>query len=80
MQPSFWGFQKTKGNFKSEDEEEEENTSRKPGFEQEPEGLRAGVVIKNLRKRFGRNNVAVDGVSMKMYDGEIFALLGHNGK
>lgn len=64
-----------KGNFHS-DEDEEEESADKPGFEHEPEGRHAGVVIKNLRKRFGRNNVAVGGVSMKMYDGEIFALLG----
>jgi len=42
--------------------------------------LRAGVVIHNLKKRFGRNKVAVNMVgTLKMYDGQITALLGHNG-
>jgi ABC-type glutathione transport system ATPase component len=34
--------------------------------------------IENLRKEFG-NFTAVDDVSVNMYEGEIFALLGHNG-
>lgn len=50
-----------------------------PGFETQPSGVSVGVEIINLHKRFGRNKVAVNGVSTKMYDGEIFALLGHNG-
>jgi len=51
----------------------------RPGFEAEPPGLHAGVVLKDLTKRFGSRKVAVDGVSFKMYDGQITALLGHNG-
>lgn len=47
----------------------------KPGFEKEPDTLKAGVVISNLKKSFGRMN-AVDGVSMSMYEDEIFVLLG----
>lgn len=50
-----------------------------PGFEAQPSDMIAGVDIRNLQKKFGRNKVAVSGVSAKMYDGEIFALLGHNG-
>jgi len=33
----------------------------------------------NLYKYFGNNKAAVNNVNLKMYDGEIFALLGHNG-
>ncbi|OXA51099.1 ATP-binding cassette sub-family A member 3 [Folsomia candida] len=58
--------------------ESDQDSLEKPGFEKEPETLKAGVVISNLKKSFGRKN-AVDGVSMTMYEGEIFALLGHNG-
>lgn len=47
-------------------------------MEAEPEGLRAGVEIRNLRKVFGKK-VAVENTSLKMYDGQITALLGHNG-
>jgi ATP-binding cassette subfamily A (ABC1) protein 3 len=34
--------------------------------------------IRNLRKEFGEK-VAVAGTNMTMYNGQIFALLGHNG-
>jgi len=52
----------------------------KPGFETEPTELRAGVVIHNLKKSFGRNKVAVNMIgTLKMYEGQITALLGHNG-
>ncbi|CAL8083288.1 unnamed protein product [Orchesella dallaii] len=50
-----------------------------PGFEMQPSNVTVGVEIRNLRKVFGRNKIAVASVSAKMYDGEIFALLGHNG-
>lgn len=35
--------------------------------------------IKNLRKVFDNGKVAVGNISMTMYSGQIFALLGHNG-
>ena len=34
--------------------------------------------IQGLRKEYG-DFVAVDTVNVKMYDGQVFALLGHNG-
>jgi ATP-binding cassette subfamily A (ABC1) protein 3 len=34
--------------------------------------------IRGLRKEFG-DKVAVNNVSLTMYSGQIFALLGHNG-
>ena len=58
---------------------DQDEAEDRPGFEAEPPGLQAGIVIKNLTKRFGASKVAVDGVSFKMYDGQITALLGHNG-
>ncbi|XP_050726962.1 phospholipid-transporting ATPase ABCA3-like [Eriocheir sinensis] len=52
-------------------------------FEEEPEGLKPGIVIKNLRKEFrtlGRKvKVAVEDVSMTCYEGQCTVLLGHNG-
>lgn len=36
------------------------------------------MVVKNLRKHFG-SKVAVDGLDLEMFEGQIFALLGHNG-
>jgi len=35
--------------------------------------------IRGLKKRYASGKLAVDGVSMTMYSGQIFALLGHNG-
>lgn len=37
------------------------------------------VVVNKLRKTFGGVQVAVDDLSFKMYENQIFALLGHNG-
>lgn len=45
--------------------------------EQERNGK--GVHIRGLRKEFG-DKAAVDGLDLSMYNGQIFALLGHNGK
>lgn len=35
--------------------------------------------VENLRKTFSGGFQAVRGVNVKMYDSQIFALLGHNG-
>ncbi|KAK7101563.1 hypothetical protein V1264_019927 [Littorina saxatilis] len=48
-------------------------------FESEPQGLKAGISVDKLRKEFGKNKVAVNNVSLKMYEGQITVLLGHNG-
>ncbi|XP_071081915.1 phospholipid-transporting ATPase ABCA3-like [Haliotis cracherodii] len=51
-------------------------------FEKEPTGMQAGISIRNLRKVFGRGSrkkVAVDGMSLNMFEGQISVLLGHNG-
>ncbi|ODM91447.1 ATP-binding cassette sub-family A member 1 [Orchesella cincta] len=50
----------------------------KPGFENEPSGLTAGISIQNLTKQYGKKT-AVNGVSLNMYHGQITALVGHNG-
>lgn len=39
---------------------------------------RPTVVVNKLRKTFG-NQVSVNDLSFKMYENQIFALLGHNG-
>jgi len=48
-------------------------------MEAEPYHLRAGVQLKNLRKTFGKKKVAVNGLSLNLYEGQITVLLGHNG-
>ncbi|XP_064455078.1 ATP-binding cassette sub-family A member 17-like [Ornithodoros turicata] len=47
------------------------------GFEAEPTA-EAVISIVGLRKNFG-SNVALDGIDIKFYAGEITVLLGHNG-
>ncbi len=37
------------------------------------------MIVDALVKRFPNGALAVNGASMKMYKGQIFALLGHNG-
>jgi ABC-type multidrug transport system fused ATPase/permease subunit len=37
-----------------------------------------GIAIRGLRKKFG-DKIAVDGLSLSMYPGQVTALLGHNG-
>lgn len=50
-----------------------------PDFiERDPVGIKAGVQIRDLKKKFGKK-AAVDGISLSMYEGQITALLGHNG-
>lgn len=66
---------------------EKESFTDKPPTEQsfyssfEPEVVRdtvVGIEIQNIFKNFGKKR-AVNGVSLRMYTGDIFALLGHNG-
>lgn len=39
---------------------------------------RLAIEIKGLAKSFG-SKVVLDGVNLKIYEGSIFGLLGHNG-
>eukprot|EP00118_Oscarella_pearsei_P005154 m.23294 g.23294 ORF g.23294 m.23294 type:complete len:1794 (+) comp28455_c0_seq2:102-5483(+) len=51
-------------------------------FEPEPTDLETGIRIDDLKKVFKGNNgyvTAVDGISLKLFKGQITALLGHNG-
>lgn len=48
-------------------------------FEKEPTKTNAGVQIRNLRKVFNKDKVAVNNLSLNMYEGQITVLLGHNG-
>ena len=47
-------------------------------FDKEPESV-VTIGIKNLRKEFGGYKVAVDDLSLNIYDRQITVLLGHNG-
>ncbi|KAL4488927.1 hypothetical protein ABPG72_005714 [Tetrahymena utriculariae] len=43
------------------------------------EALNQVVTLKNVRKVYSSGKLAVNGISLTMYNGQIFALLGHNG-
>ena len=77
MQPSTWNCRNS--NRINQEQIDQDETTDKPGFEAEPTDLPAGIVIKKLVKYFGKHKAAVDGVSFKMYEGQITVLLGHNG-
>ena len=63
---------------------EASNNRNESNFEAIPESMRRQeasndcLKVRGLRKLFG-TKAAVDGVSLTMYNGQIFALLGHNG-
>jgi len=49
-------------------------------FEVEPKHLPLGVAVRRLRKIYRQGNkVAVDGLTMNFYEGQITSFLGHNG-
>ena len=72
----------------SEDVEENHEGQREidpENFEEIPDNLRRKeednefLEVKNLRKRFDKGFLAINGLNASMYEDEIFALLGHNG-
>ncbi|XP_065175068.1 phospholipid-transporting ATPase ABCA3-like [Sycon ciliatum] len=86
--PSYWCSPTSK--ITDEDEETEtmplsgshNKNASKHLFEPEPESLPAGVRSYRLKKVFKTSNgplVAVNGVSLNMYEGQVTVLLGHNG-
>ncbi|XP_037025654.1 ATP-binding cassette sub-family A member 3-like isoform X1 [Bradysia coprophila] len=48
-------------------------------IEDDPIGRNSGIRISNLRKVYSNNRVAVNGLTLNMFDDDITVLLGHNG-
>lgn len=48
-------------------------------FENDPVSKKAGIRIRNMRKVYRNGKVAVEGLTMNMFNGQITVLLGHNG-
>ena len=64
------------------DEEQSKDLVKRGNFEPPAESLERGdavLKVRNLRKVFDNQKVAVRDCSFTMYSGQIFALLGHNG-
>ncbi|XP_065093711.1 phospholipid-transporting ATPase ABCA1-like [Ochlerotatus camptorhynchus] len=70
----FWG-----AGYSKENDELLEPMERSSYFEEEPQTSGAGVQIRNLRKVYGADKVAVGGLNLNLYEGQITVLLGHNG-
>ncbi|XP_033737988.1 phospholipid-transporting ATPase ABCA1-like [Pecten maximus] len=73
----------TGNKVKGENEEREDNPyEAEPvtgtNMEVEPTSRNLGVSIRNLRKVYGKK-VAVDGLNINFYEGQITSFLGHNG-
>ena len=48
-------------------------------LEKEPTHLTLGVSIQNLVKVYKNGKLAVDGLNLNFYEGQITSFLGHNG-
>lgn len=48
-------------------------------IEEEPAHLDPGVYIENLVKVYNNGKLAVDGLTLGFYEGQITSFLGHNG-
>lgn len=55
----------------------EDRNSSIDDFEIEPNNLNCGIEIKSLRKEF-KGNVAVSNLNLRVYEGQLTVLLGHN--
>ncbi|OXA45953.1 ATP-binding cassette sub-family A member 3 [Folsomia candida] len=76
--PSTWGFRKDKMHQDVATLRSETSSSEGESFEKANPDLKVGVEVLKLRKQF-QEKLAVDDVSFKAYEGQIFCLLGHNG-
>ncbi|XP_054706743.1 phospholipid-transporting ATPase ABCA3-like [Uloborus diversus] len=81
FQKSYWfGSEEKTGDHTNLVNQNSENSSE--FFEDDPPGSTPGVIIHNLSKVFKtgfRTKVAVNNVSLNIFNGHITALLGHNG-
>lgn len=83
-QPYYFPFQKSYwcGSLPTLIEQPSRDVVNETFYEREPGLLRIGLQIKNLKKVFKRGKtekVAVNGLSLNLFEGQITALLGQNG-
>ena len=82
FQPSFWRGRRVARVSSGDGGGVELDTIDADKNESAPSDLEAGIVLDKLRKTFNTRDgekVAVNDFSLKMYKGQITALLGHNG-
>ncbi|XP_077990027.1 phospholipid-transporting ATPase ABCA3-like [Glandiceps talaboti] len=82
--PSYWcGPSETKKRDITMEYKLQEDVNNSKNHETEPTDLNIGISIHNLRKVYKSlttgSKLAVDNLSLNMYEGQITSLLGHNG-
>uniref|UniRef100_A0A7N8YKG0 P-type phospholipid transporter n=1 Tax=Mastacembelus armatus TaxID=205130 RepID=A0A7N8YKG0_9TELE len=78
--PRSWYFPFTKTYWCGEKENKNISTPLSKGNAEEPSHIEPGVYIENLVKVYSHGNkLAVDGLSLRFYEGQITSFLGHNG-
>ncbi|XP_058536329.1 ATP-binding cassette sub-family A member 17-like isoform X1 [Ochotona princeps] len=82
LKPSYWSGKPAPATQRLLPVELPEKSPTRRFFQEEPSNLMKGIEIQHLYKVFhkGRNeHVAVKGLTMNLYRGQITVLLGHNG-
>ncbi|XP_055884282.1 phospholipid-transporting ATPase ABCA1-like isoform X3 [Biomphalaria glabrata] len=82
VQKSYWCGFSQKNNAHRVDAEMsiDDITNHSDNFEKDPTDRAVGVAVKNLRKIYKKGDkVAVDGLTLNFYEGQITSFLGHNG-
>ncbi|XP_077983375.1 phospholipid-transporting ATPase ABCA3-like [Glandiceps talaboti] len=82
FQPSYWCGTKVKTIVGVNSLSLNNKSLHSKNFEQEPTDLATGISINNLTKVYKSSvgsKLAVDGISLNMFEGQITSLLGHNG-
>ncbi|XP_034485230.1 ATP-binding cassette sub-family A member 3-like isoform X3 [Drosophila innubila] len=73
---SFWFGERINENIPYNNDQVNRRSSA--AFEAEPDDKKIGLLIRNMKKKFGKKLV-VNGLSINMFEDEITVLLGHNG-
>lgn len=76
---SYWSGKDTKKVFVSPEDTFLNENDLNDSYEPEPVGLQKGVSIHNLKKQYSNGKLAVNGISINFYEGQITSFLGHNG-
>uniref|UniRef100_A0A4W5KN67 P-type phospholipid transporter n=1 Tax=Hucho hucho TaxID=62062 RepID=A0A4W5KN67_9TELE len=77
---SYWCGEKQGKNIQERKEGNAEGRFKKENLLTEPSHIEPGVYIKNLVKVYSHGNkLAVDGLTLGFYEGQITSFLGHNG-
>lgn len=81
--PEKWYFPLTKtfwcGYSENKPASDTKPSNNSQTIEDEPSDKHAGIQVRNLRKVYSNKKVAVEGLTINMFEDQITVLLGHNG-